>query len=57
VSERYQGSRLIETASFPMGLYSSSASSSLSLIQSQEFLTLSAACLASQRTAMVGSFL
>ena len=36
VSERSQGSRLVETAGLPMGLPSSSASSSFSLIQSQE---------------------
>jgi hypothetical protein len=35
VSERSQGSRLIETAGLPMGSPSSSASSSLSLIQPQ----------------------
>ncbi|CRH49041.1 Uncharacterised protein [Chlamydia trachomatis] len=36
VSERSQGSRSIETAGLPMGSLSSSASSSVSLIQPQE---------------------
>jgi hypothetical protein len=35
VSERSQGSRLVETVGLPMGLPSSSASSSLSLTQPQ----------------------
>jgi hypothetical protein len=35
MSERSQGTRFIETAGLPIGLHSSSASSSFSLIQSQ----------------------
>jgi hypothetical protein len=35
VSERSQGSRLVETAGLPMGSFSSLASSSFSLIQQQ----------------------
>jgi hypothetical protein len=38
VSERSQGSRLVETAGFLMGLLSSSVSSSFSLIQPQDSL-------------------
>jgi hypothetical protein len=35
VSERCQGSRLVETSGLPKGLHSSSASSIISLIQTQ----------------------
>ena len=72
VSERSQGSRLVETAALPMGSPSSSASSSLSPIQplgslasgfcplvgfKYLYLSQQAACWASQRTAMLGSCL
>jgi hypothetical protein len=40
VSERSQGSWLVETAGLPMGSSSSSTSSSFSLIQLQRSLTL-----------------
>jgi hypothetical protein len=40
VSERSPGCRLVETAGLPMGLHSSSASSSLSLIQPKGSPTL-----------------
>ena len=67
VSKWSQGSRLVETAGLPMGSHFSSASSSLSLIQPQVSvhwmgvqylsLTLSAACWASPKAAMLGSCL
>ena len=60
-----QGSRLVEIAGLPMGLPSSLASSSFSLIpqlcplDGYKYLhmTLSAACWASQRAAMLASCL
>ena len=62
MSERYWGSRLVEAAGLPMRLLSSSASSRFSQIQLVGVLlyldlTLSAACWASQRAAMLGSCL
>jgi hypothetical protein len=66
VSDRSQGSRLVEIAGLPMGSPSSSVSSSLSLTQPQGslasvhgwvHLSLSAACWASQGTVMLGSCL
>jgi hypothetical protein len=63
VSERFQGSRLVETSGLSMGFPSSSASSLIEQQGSPAFihwclnLSQSAACWASQRTAMVDSCL